>query len=91
MNIASLLLKFGADINLRSSDGRTALMWAAFRNNHKMCEFLITHGADITLMDNQGWNALDIATIKMNYEAALVLKRAGLEPRELDLYMPHLW
>jgi uncharacterized protein len=81
-NIISLLLKFGGDINLRSSDGRTALMWAAFRNNSKMVRFLLDHGADITLIDNEGWNALEIAIIKMNYETALLLKKAGLSPKD---------
>jgi ankyrin repeat protein len=90
-NMVSLLLKFGGDINLRSSDGRTALMWAAFRNNAKMTQFLLDHGSDVTLNDNQGWNALDIAIIKMNYEAALVLKKAGLEHKDKSLYEPHLW
>jgi ankyrin repeat protein len=35
-NIAAILLKNGADIDLRSSDGRTPLMWAAFKNNPSM-------------------------------------------------------
>jgi ankyrin repeat protein len=39
------MLAHGADINLRSSDGRTSLMWAAFRNNIKMVEFLLDSGA----------------------------------------------
>jgi ankyrin repeat protein len=42
----------------------------------------LDHGADITLLDNEGWNALDIAIIKMNYEAALLLKKAGLDPKD---------
>lgn len=67
---------------MRSSDGRTALMWAAFRNNSKMVQFLLDHGADVTLVDNEGWNALEIAIIKMNYEAGILLKRAGLEPKD---------
>lgn len=90
-NVVSLLLKYGGDINLRSSDGRTALMWASFRNNGKMCDFLLDHNADIGLVDNEGWNALDIAIIKMNYESAIVLKRRGLVPRDQDFYVPHLW
>ena len=90
-NIISLLLKHGADVNQRSSDGRTALIWAAFRNNDKMCDYLIEHGADITLEDNAGWNALDIAIIKMNYDAALLLKRRGLVPRDQEMYLPNLW
>ena len=92
MNIASLLLKAGADINQRSSDGRTPLMWAAFRNNSKMLNFLLDHGADMHLEDNFGWNAMDLSIVKMNYEAALALKRRGLLPKEdIDIYRPHLW
>jgi ankyrin repeat protein len=59
-------------------------MWSAFRNNTKMMEFLIFHGADINAEDLAGWNALDIAIIKMNYEAALALKRQGLQPRNIE-------
>jgi len=50
--IAALLLKAGADINQRSSDGRTPLIWAAFRNNEKMLNFLLDYGADMHLEDN---------------------------------------
>lgn len=89
--LCSLLLKYGADINLRSSDGRTPLMWGAFRNNPKMCEFLLDNGADLTLEDNQGWNALDIAIIRMNYDAALSLRRRGLLPREKEMYENQLF
>jgi ankyrin repeat protein len=90
-NIAALLIKHKADINLRSSDGRTALMWAAFRNHNHIAEYLIENGADTNLEDNQGWNALDIAIIRMNYETALFLKKIGMNPRDKDMYQPNLW
>jgi ankyrin repeat protein len=61
-------------------------MWAAFRNNEKMVALLAESGADIHLEDNEGWNALDIAIIKMNYEAALVLRRKGLQPKDVEMY-----
>ena len=86
MNIASLLLKYGADINQRSSDGRTPIMWSAFRNNVKMCEYFITNGADLTLEDKAGWNVLDISILRMNYECALLFKRKGLVPRMKEEY-----
>ena len=35
INILTLLLSKGADIDIRSSDGRPPLMWATFRNNTK--------------------------------------------------------
>ena len=51
-NIVSLLLKFNADINKRSFDGRTPLIWAAFRDNTSMMQYLIDNGADLSLVDN---------------------------------------
>jgi ankyrin repeat protein len=51
-NLILLLLKHGADVNLRSSDGRTGLMWAAFRNNCTVAELLLENGAIIDLEDN---------------------------------------
>jgi ankyrin repeat protein len=35
-NIVGLLLKYGADVNKRSSDQRTPLIWAAFRDDVQM-------------------------------------------------------
>lgn len=56
-----------------------------------MVEFLLDNGADISLEDNQGWTAIDLCVIKMNYDAALMLKRRGLRPREKETYVKHLW
>ena len=66
-NILSLLLKYGADINKRSADQRTPIIWAAFRDNIAMLEFLHDNGADLTLVDKDGWNALDMAIIRINF------------------------
>lgn len=66
-------------------------MWASFRNNSKLCEYLLDCGADLLAEDEKGWNALDIAIIKMNYEAALVLKRRGLQPKVEEVYQSYLW
>jgi ankyrin repeat protein len=66
-NIVSLLLKYGADINKRSSDQRTPLIWASFRDNVPMIQFLVDSGADITCVDKDGYNALDIAIIRINF------------------------
>ena len=35
-NIVLLLLENGAEVDLRSSDGRTSFMWAAFKGDLKM-------------------------------------------------------
>lgn len=57
-NICTILLKYGADINIkydnsrilycyfnRSSDGRTPLMWCAFRNNDDLAKYIMDNGA----------------------------------------------
>ena len=66
-------------------------MWAAFRNNVGMCEFLLDYGADVTCEDDKGWNALDLCIVKMNYDSALLLTRRGLQPREKSVYEGELW
>jgi hypothetical protein len=90
-SIVAILIKYGGDINLRSSDGRTPLMWAAFRNNVLMAEYLMDNGAQVDIEDNEGWNSLDLAVIKMNYDVALLLKRRGMVPREKEMYLKNLW
>ena len=66
-NIVSLLLKYGTDINKTSQDQRTPLIWAAFRDNVQMIEFLLTANADVNLVDKDGYNALDIAITRINF------------------------
>ena len=34
---------------------------------------------------------MEISIIKMNYETAIVLKKAGLEPKDMSFYEHHLW
>lgn len=59
--IIIILLENGADVNQRSSDGRTPVMWAAFRGDLHTMELLIERGADLTLEDHVGLNAFDLA------------------------------
>lgn len=89
--MSAILLQNGGDINIRSSDGRTPLIWTAFRNHRRLAEFLLENGAALDLEDNEGWNCLDIAIIRMNYEVALLFTKVGLKPREAEIYKPKLW
>tara|TARA_B110001450_G_C17155245_1_gene292923 strand:+ start:70 stop:435 length:366 start_codon:yes stop_codon:yes gene_type:complete len=77
-NILSLLLKYGADINKRSGDQRTPVIWAAFRDNIAMLEYLIENGADVNGIDKNEQNALDVAIIRINFKAAKMMTKAGL-------------
>ncbi len=89
--MVAMLLKYGADVNLPSSEGNTPLMWAAFRNNYKLTQFLLENGADIALESHDGNNAMDMAVIRMSYEVARLLRKNGLAPKGLDDYHYKIW
>lgn len=50
----SKLITLGVEFNLVDNHGRTALMYAASRNNEDIIQLLIKNGADTSLMDNEG-------------------------------------
>jgi ankyrin repeat protein len=54
-----LLIAYGADVENRDDDGRTALHHAALANNFEMAMRLLQLGADITAVDLQGQTAPD--------------------------------
>ena len=90
--IVALLLHHGADINSRSSDQRTPLLWATFRDNCQMISLLLANNADTSLVDKDGWNALDLAIIRINYQAARkLLKETDLELKPMEEYEGKTW
>lgn len=85
--MAELFVSQGADIDLPcKKNGNTPLMWAAWRNNVEMLEFLIEKGADIHIVNFKGEDALDVAVSRISYECALILKKSGLQPKEEEFY-----
>ena len=61
VNTVKLLLDFGADVNLKSYDGRTALIHAAIGGYVDAIPLLLAKGADLNAKDNSGMTALDNA------------------------------
>ena len=47
-----LILSRGANINIRTNDGLTALMWGVINNDKGICRQLLFCGADPTMVDN---------------------------------------
>jgi len=89
-SIVIILLENGADINLRSSDGRTPFMWGAFKGDLKLIELLAERGANIELEDENGLNAFDLAVCQMSYKTALYLyKHHGMLPKAKEIYELH--
>jgi hypothetical protein len=60
---AQLLLEFGADVNHRSSQGKTPLQEAIFAESgaRGLVQLLLNHGADPDIRDSQGVSARDTA------------------------------
>ena len=58
---AALLLNNGAEIDARSHDGMTSLMWAAQHGHLDVVRFLLRRGANLELVDNDGHDAVHYA------------------------------
>jgi hypothetical protein len=71
----------GAEVNAKSSGGRTPLHWAANRGHEEVAELLIAKGAEVNAMDVLlGWTPLDYAE---GETAALLRKHGGKTGEEL--------
>ncbi len=57
------LVGAGADLNLQTKDGLTALMAAAARGNVETCRLLVDSGADVELKHTNGMKALALANV----------------------------
>jgi hypothetical protein len=69
-----LLLKHGADIDVRMNDGTTGAHAIAINGNHPLAEALADAGwlaaADLTLLDNDGDTALQVAQHNLAVDSA---------------------
>ena len=79
VKILSLLIAYGAKINLRDSDGFTALMYAAQNEEPEVLRILVSHKAEINLAAKNGRTALMEAANAEELENVKVLLGAGAE------------
>lgn len=64
LELLTLLLELGADVNQRDYNDETAMHGAAYANFPRVAAFLVENGADIEIWNqpnDRGWNPLDIA------------------------------
>lgn len=74
-DIVDYLLAEGFPLDLRnSSDGSTAIMWAANGGHIHIVQKLLDAGADPTLSDNGGWTAIEAAEMAGHDDIAAILR-----------------
>ncbi len=59
--IVVTLIKAGADINMKATDGSTPLMEATLQGHNSIVKFLLGKGADMSINNNRGDTAFNIA------------------------------
>ncbi len=79
VDVVKLLVQYGADVNLKSKEGKTALMYAAgtCSGYTESVNNLINLGADLNIKDNDDNTALMQMELGNNTTIADVLRRAG--------------
>lgn len=85
LEIAEILLRRGADANIKGLDGKTALIRAVLADESivsNLLNLLTKHKADINLQDNQGYTALMEAARTNRIKAVAFLLEKGAD-REL--------
>lgn len=74
LDLVALLLKKGADPDLKNKTGITALMYAVQFKNVDIVKLLLNSGANKSLQDNEGRTAFEYAVFTKNDEIINLLK-----------------
>lgn len=76
--VVGVLIRHGADVNLRDNDGRTALSWATQRNNVEVARMVLETGnCDLSSRTTKGATALQLAKEKNHVDLVKLLTRYG--------------
>ena len=78
------LLDKGANPNLKTDDGKTVLMLAAYLGHTDIAKLLIDKGADVNATDKDGKTALMYAAEKGNLDVAQLLLNKGADINAVD-------
>ena len=79
LNIADVLVRHGANLDMAEDDGDTVLIWAARQGREKVVNYLIGKGASLNLRNTAGDSAI-ICAMRSGYPAtARLLLDAGAD------------
>jgi ankyrin repeat protein len=76
-NVAEVMIKHGAEVDIRNDSGWTPLIWASIKGRTKAVKFLLNHSANINICNSDGWNALTGAFFKRRTEIVALLQEKG--------------
>ena len=79
LDVATLLIDRGADIEAKDNNGWTPLHGAAVDNSLAVARLLIDHGADIDAKDDNGWTPLHGAAQENSLDVASLLIKLGAD------------
>lgn len=76
VEVISLLLQRGAEVNAVMFSGMTALLWAAWRNpNPEVIRVLVSHGADVNVEADNGKRATDYAYMNEHLAGTEIIRQ----------------
>ena len=81
LQIIDYLLDSGAEIDARSPDGKTALMYAVSNSRMSIIEFLVSSGASLTIADRQGNCAYDLIDPNLERQQQSYLRSILSQPQ----------
>lgn len=84
LQIAAILIKAGASLNLRDPLGNTALHLAADRNQVEMAQLLVDVGASLDVDSRNGMTPLMVAASRGNAAIVQALLTKGANARKTD-------
>jgi hypothetical protein len=84
IEIVTLLLNNGADVNLFDNDGETALTRASFFGRRSIVDILVRHGADINHRTNSGSSAITLSGFNNDVDLIKILIKGGANINDSD-------
>ncbi len=78
-DVASYLIRQGADVEARSNSGRTALMWAAENDQKELVDLLLSKEAQVNAIDGNGNTPVHLAAERGNVDTVRMLVEAGAQ------------
>lgn len=85
IDMMSLLLRYGADYNIKDIFGNSSLHYASDKGNKEAVNLLITSGADVDIQDNRGSTCLHVACKNNDIELVRILLRHKANSEIIDL------